>query len=94
MGPYLFTAHPLEPALTAAVLRVLDVLACMQERPPSKVPVHIAPVRTIARGLDDRKQAVRLFLSFSAAVPPASRTLSRGRPVFVKALPKQRELLV
>ena len=48
VSPHLFATHPFEPALTVAVLGVLDVFARVQERPSLKAPVYIAPVGCVA----------------------------------------------
>ena len=91
IGSHLFAAHPLQPSLTLAIFGILDVIACAQEGLALKIPVHIAPVRTIACGLDDSKQTVGLLLPFSAAVPPSGPTLAAWR--FLRILQERGKLL-
>ena len=92
IGSHLFAAHPLQPSLTLAIFGILDVIACAQEGLALKIPVHIAPVRTIACGLDDSKQTVGLLLPFSATILPAGPTLAAWR--FFRILQERGKLLV
>lgn len=90
VSPHLFVAHPLEPLLTLAVLGIFDVLACVQEGPAPKAPIHIAPVGRVAGELDDGQPAVQLLLPFPAAVLPAGLPLAACR--FLRIHQERRDL--
>lgn len=55
------------PALTVAVLRILDVLARVEERSAIKAIVHIPGVRDIVP-LNDSQEAVVLFHTFLTGI--------------------------
>ena len=59
----------LDPSLTAAVLGILDVLSCVQQRPTVKAPIDVSAMRGTAAIIYNVQQSVTLLNVSNAAQP-------------------------